>query len=182
MKKVYVYMAEGFEEIEALAPVDILRRAGVNVTLVGVGDLIRTGARGVKVCCDLTASETEIQDADMIILPGGFPGFENLANDGKVIADIEAMLEKGGYVAAICGAPAAILGKKGYLAGKKATCYPGMENDLGCEVSDENVCVCGNIITSKSAATAMEFAFALCEILMGAEVTNKVKKSIVYND
>lgn len=175
-------MADGFEEVEAVTPIDILRRAGVNVTLVGVNSLMVTGARGITVRCDLLRTQTEIDDVDMIILPGGFPGFENLAKDRCVTDDIEAMLEKGGYVAAICGAPAAVLGKKGYLAGKKATCYPGMEEDLGCEVSDENVCISGNIITSKSAATAMEFAFALCDILMGAEVTNNVKKSIVYND
>ena len=175
-------MADGFEEVEALAPVDILRRAGADVQLVGVNSLTVKGARGVSVVCDLLWTQTQMENVDMIILPGGFPGFENLAGDSRVTDDIEYMLEKGRYVCAICGAPAAVLGEKGYLKGKKATCYPGMEESLHCEVSDENVCVCDNVITSKSAATAMEFALVLCEKLMGADECNKVKKSIVYND
>lgn len=183
MKKVYVFLAEGFEEVEALAPVDILRRAGADVFLVGVGSKEVTGARGVKVVSDITVSQMDISDCDMIVLPGGFPGFENLAKSHEVMDAVEYMAKNERFVTAICGAPAIVLGKAGYLKDKKAVCYPGMEADLNCkEVSDKNVCVDGNFITSKSAATAVEFALELTRALMGDEVCESIKKGIVYND
>lgn len=182
MKNVIVFLAEGFEEVEALTPVDILRRAGAFVTLAGVGASEITGARGVKVVCDAVVSDIDIESCDMIVLPGGFPGFETLAKSDKVMSAIDYMIEKGRFVTAICGAPAVVLGKNGYLKDKKAVCYPGMECDLNCkEAVSDNVCCDGNIITSKSAATAMEFSFALCEALLGKKASDTVKKGIVYN-
>lgn len=182
MKKVYVFLAEGFEEVEALSPVDILRRAGAEVTLVSVKDAVVEGARGIKVVSDISIDDMDIEKADMIILPGGFPGFENLANCEKVISAINYMIKKDRYVAAICGAPAAVLGKNGFLKDKAAVCYPGMEDGLYCkQVSEDNVCISGNIITSKSAATAMEFSIVLTELLFGKDQCEKIKKSIVYN-
>ena len=143
-------MADGFEEVEALTPVDILRRAGANVTLVGVDNKEITGARGVRVVCDAVISDVCIQDCDMMVLPGGFPGFENLAKSEKVMSAIDFMVNEGRFVTAICGAPAIVLGKNGYLKDKKAVCYPGMEGDLNCkEVVTDNVCRDGNFITSK---------------------------------
>ncbi|MBQ8605351.1 MAG: DJ-1/PfpI family protein [Clostridia bacterium] len=182
MKKVIVFLADGFEEVEALTPVDILRRAGVSVTVVGVGNDVITGARGVKVLPDTDISQMDITDCDMIVLPGGFPGFENLANCKAVMDAVEYMTKEGRFVTAICGAPAVVLGKNGFLSDKRAVCYPGMEADLNCkEISAENVCIDGNFITSKSAATAMEFAFALTQALCGKQKADEVKKGIVYD-
>lgn len=182
MKNVYVFLADGFEEVEALAPVDILRRAGANVQTVGVGSKEIVGARKVRVLCDIEISDMDIQNCDMIVLPGGFPGFENLAESKEVMSAVEFMFENDRFVGSICGAPAIVLGKNGFLKDKKAVCYPGMEGDLNCkEVSDENVCVDGKLITSKSAATAIEFALCLTEQLLGSTAADTVKKGIVYN-
>ena len=184
MKKVYVFLAEGFEEVEALAPVDILRRAGAEVTLLSVSDdLMVKGARQVTVKADALSCDTDIKDADMIVLPGGYPGFENLAKSKDVFSAIDFMNQSGRYIASICGTPAAVLGKNGYLKDKIAVCYPGMEDMLCCkEVSTDDVCVSDNFITSKSAATAMSFALKLTELLFGKEQYENIKKSIVYND
>ena len=182
MKNVYVFMADGFEEVEALAPVDILRRAGADCLLVGVPTKNVVGARGVKVECDMTIDEIDIEKADMIVLPGGYPGFENLANNKKLMSYVDYMIKNNKLVGAICGAPSVILGKNGYLEGKNAVCYPGMEDGMvGAVAVDAPVVISDNIITSKSAATAMEFAFVLCEKLSGKEISDNVKKSIVYN-
>lgn len=183
MKKVYVFLAEGFEEIEAVTPIDILRRAGADVVTLSVtDDTLVTGARGVPFKADALLKDSDTKDADLIILPGGFPGFQNLADCTEVIGTIKYMLEKDRLVAAICGAPAAVLGKNGFLKGKNAICYPGMEAELCCKhVHAGDVCVDGNIITSKSAATALEFSLVLTSLLMGDEKCNEIKKSIVYN-
>lgn len=183
MKKVFIFMADGFEEVEALTPCDILRRAEADVTLVSVKDTKTvTGARGVNVVCDDVIDNFSPDSADLIILPGGYPGFENLANCQKVLDTVKFMLDNGRFVAAICGAPAAVLGKNGFLTDKTAVCYPGMEDGLCCkQVSDAHVCVDGNVITAKAAASAMEFAFVLTEILCGKEKAGEVKKGIVYD-
>lgn len=182
MKKVYIYLAEGFEEIEALAPADILRRAGAQVTLVSVSsDLLVTGARGIKAAADCTLKEAG-ELPDMIVLPGGYPGYENLANSAEVEAMVKRMLEDNRFVAAICGAPAAVLGEKGFLKDSCAVCYPGMEDKLFCrKVSSDGVCADGNIITAKSAGYAIEFALKLTECLFGKDEMKKVSDGIVYN-
>lgn len=176
-------MADGFEEIEALTPADILRRAGACVSLVSVEDSeIVTGVRGVKVVCDSRIDNTELTDADMIILPGGYPGFERLAACQKVIDTVKFMLNNERFVGAICGAPAAVLGKNGFLKDRRAVCYPGMEEDLDCKrVHSGHVCVDGNVITAKAAASALDFAFVLCEKLCGVTEASKVRKGIVYD-
>ncbi len=184
MKKVYVFLAEGFEEVEALTPVDILRRAGADVTMLSVTDSLTVkGARNIGVLADGLLCNTDISDADMIILPGGYPGFENLAKSKEVMSAIDFMNKNKRYIASICGAPAAVLGKNGYLKDKIAVCYPDMEDDLNCKsVSADDVCISDNFITSKSAATAMSFSLALTKLLFGQEKYENIKKSIVYND
>lgn len=183
MKKVYVFLAEGFEEVEAVTPIDILRRAGADVVTVSVTNNRQvTGARGVPFVADALLKDSDTADGDLIVLPGGFPGYQNLADSAQVISIIKYMLENGRLVAAICGAPAAVLGKNGFLKGKSAVCYPGMEADLNCNaVSTDNVCADGNIITSKSAATALEFSLELVTRLFGDAKCSEIKKSIVYN-
>lgn len=177
MKNVWIFLADGFEEIEALAPADLLRRAGAQVTLVPVGETTVTGARGVTVQADGEGTGTP----DMIVLPGGFPGYENLAKSGKVNAAVDAALKDGRYVAAICGAPAAVLGRRGLLKGRRAVCYPGMEGELGCETADGGVCEDGNIITGKSAGYAIPFALTLIRVLFGEDAAEKIAAGIVYN-
>lgn len=183
MKKAYIYLAEGYEEAEALVPCDMLRRAGVETLLVSVTENpLVTGARGIKTVADCVIGDIDSSDADMIILPGGFPGFENLANCHAVMESVDFMIKNGRFVAAICGAPAAVLGKNGYLKDKRAVCYPGMEDDLNCKrIHNGNVCQDGNIITAKSAAYALEFAFVLIQCLCGESYSRNVKKSVAYN-
>ncbi len=175
----YLLLADGFEEVEALTPVDLLRRSGVEVVTVGIGGREITGARGVKVVADTVESEVNATAFDMLILPGGYPGYENLDKSAFTHAMIDAAHRCGAYIAAICGAPS-ILGKRGDLQGKTACCYPGMEDTLaGAKVSYERVCVDGKIITSRSAATAMDFAMTLVELLCGKEQRNTLASQIV---
>lgn len=174
---VYVLLANGFEEIEALTPVDMLRRCGVEVTLVGVGGKEIVGARGVKVVVDTVESIGD--DIEMLILPGGYPGYENLEKSAFVQSAIDAAVQKDCYIAAICGAPS-VLGHKGLLRGKKACCYPGMEDTLlGANVSFDTVCVDGKFVTSRAAATAMDFAMTLVELLCGKEKADTLATQIV---
>ena len=127
---VYVLLAEGFEEVEALTPVDLLRRAGVETRLVGVTGATVCGARGINVVTDLSMDEVDLAKADMLVLPGGMPGTTNLYADKRVTDAVRTMADAGKYVAAICAAPSIILGGMGLLEGKKATCYPGMEDGM----------------------------------------------------
>lgn len=176
---VYLMLADGFEEVEALTPVDLLRRSGVEVITVGIGGKEIVGARGVKVVADTTETEVQVGEMDMLILPGGYPGYENLDKSVFVHRLIDAALAQKAYVAAICGAPS-ILGKRGDLQGKRACCYPGMEETLeGALVSYDKVCVDGGIITSRSAATAMEFAMTLVELLCGKQQRGTLAAQIV---
>ena len=180
---IYVYLADGFEEVETVAPVDILRRAGKTVVTVSITDKKEVkGARGVTFVADALIGEIDIEKAELIVLPGGCPGFENLAACDKVTEHIEFMLKTDRLVAAICGAPAAVLGAKGYLENVRATCYPGMEEMMrGAAVYHGDVCVDKNIITAKAAGSAIEFALTLARLTAGDDIATKVKESIVYN-
>jgi len=183
MKKAYLFLANGFEEVEAITPIDMLRRAGAEVVTVSVNDTAAvTGAHNIVVNADKTINEIDATDADMIILPGGYPGYENLANCKKVIDIIEFCDKNDRFIAAICGAPAAVLGANGYLKDKRATCYPSMEEELFAKrLHNGAVCVDGKYITSKSAGTAMSFSIVLVKELVGDIAANNLKKSIVLD-
>lgn len=183
MKKVYLFLADGFEEVEAITPLDMLRRAGAQVVSVSINETTTvTGAHNIQISADTTIENTDCTDADMIILPGGFPGYENLANCKKVIDIIDFCDKNDRIIAAICGAPAAVLGQNGYLKDKRATCYPSMEDELCAKrLGSGAVCVDGNYITSKSAGTAMSFAIVLVKELLGETIANNLKKSIVLD-
>lgn len=171
---VYVLLADGFEEIEALSPVDLLRRAGVTVQTVGVDTLTPRGARGVAVTADIALKDLSA-DAEIVVLPGGFPGYENLAKNQTLCEYLKAFR---GIIAAICGAPS-VLGGLGLLAGKRATCYPGMEDKLGGAIhTADAVCRDGDIITSRSAGTALAFSLTLVKALCGTEVAAQTAKAI----
>ena len=180
MKNIFVFLAEGFEEIEALTPVDVLRRADLSVQTVSVMDeQIVAGAHGVPVLADKMFAEINPEDAEMILLPGGLPGATNLdAHEGlgQMIQDF-AKEEK--PLAAICAAPL-VFGNRGLLQGKKATCYPGFETYLqGAEYTAALVEKDGNFITGKGPGAAMEFAFAIVEKYCGIDKVNELKQGMM---
>lgn len=178
---VYVFLANGFEEVEALTPVDMLRRCELDVVTVGVGGNVIKGSHGIVVATDIEASEISLNDnLDMIVLPGGMPGTLNLEASADVQRAIGFCVENDKYIAAICAAPS-ILGHKGLLNGKKATCYIGFETQLGEAVfCKDDVCTDGKFITSRGAGTSMEFSFELVNKLISEERSNILKNSVVY--
>lgn len=182
MKKVLLFLADGFEEIEALATVDILRRAGVQVTTVSINPSKTVlGAHRVTVMADVLFTDCSPAEADMLVLPGGMPGALNLDEHEGLHEAIKAHAEAGKWLAAICAAPM-VYGHMGLLNGKKATCYPSFEGELaGAEYTAAPVEKDGNIITGNGPAAALPFAYALAETLMGEEVADRVKDGMLYN-
>lgn len=176
---VYVFLANGFEEIEAVAPIDILRRAGADVVTVGVdGDTI-TAAHKVVFTPDITVDKVVLSDdIDMIVLPGGMPGTLNLENNDYVQAAIDYCAKNDKYIGSICAAPS-ILGHKGLLKGREAICFPGFEKDLeGAVISKEPVVSDGKFVTAKGAGVAVDFGLMLAEKLVGAEKSDEIRKGI----
>lgn len=180
MKTIFVFLATGFEEIEALTPVDVLKRAGLSVQTVSVMDeQIVVGAHGVPVVADKMFEEIVSEDAEMILLPGGLPGATNLDEHQGLGRLIMSFAEAGKPLAAICAAPL-VLGKRGLLVGKKATCYPGFESYLeGAEYTANLVEVDGNFITGKGPGAAMEFAFAIVEKYCGIDKVQELKQGMM---
>ena len=178
---VYVFLADGFEEVEALTPVDMLRRCELEVITVGVGNQSVMGSHGIPVLANITDSQITLDDSvDMIVLPGGMPGTLNLEKNPNVQAAIDFCVQNNKYIGAICAAPS-ILGHKGLLDGKEATCYTGFEGQLGnANVSDKPVCVDGKMITSRGAGTAMPFAFELARVLTNDARVEKLINSVLY--
>ena len=178
---IYVFLAEGFEETEAITPIDCLRRAGHQVMTVGIGGKTVTGSHGIPVTADLTAEAAALSDAlEMIVLPGGMPGTLNLAKSSTVQSAIRFCCEHGKKLAAICAAPS-VFGDLGLLKGHRAVCVPGFEEHLtGAEVGTEPVCVSGNFITSRGAGTAMDFGLRLVAVLDGPEKADALAAKMVY--
>ncbi len=179
---VYILLAEGFEEVEALTPVDLLRRAGIETKLVGVTGETVCGARGISVVTDLDMDEIDLSSADMLVLPGGMPGTTNLYADNRVTDAVRTMADADKYVAAICAAPSIILGGMGLLEGRKATCYPGMEDGMKGAEAVKTTCVTdGKFITSCGVGGALDFACALITALAGREKADEIASSVVYH-
>lgn len=177
---VYVFLADGFEECEALAPADILRRGGIDLKTVGVTGKTVTGAHGIPVICDITADEAVKEDLSAVILPGGMPGTLNLKKSRAVQELIDFAAEKGLIIGAICAAPS-ILGAKGLLKNKKATCFTGFEKELtGAIVTDTPVVKDGNIITAYGAGAAFEFGFCLAGALLGKSAAEQLAADMRY--
>ena len=178
---IYVYLAEGFEETEAITPIDLLRRAGKNVVTVGVGDNIVKGSHGIPVITDTIVQEAPLSDElEMIVLPGGMPGTLNLEKNEYVRRAIEYCHENNRVIGAICAAPS-ILGHMNILQGRKAVCYTGFEKELyGAEIADGTVSVDGNIVTSRGAGTAMDFALALVEKAVSKEESQRQASAVIY--
>lgn len=178
-KRVLVVLADGFEETEALAPVDILRRAGALVTIAGVGSSVIRSSHNVFINCDTLIDNTDLF-YDAIVLPGGMPGAANLAANKEVSKRILNINKNGGFVTAICASPAVVLAPLGVLNGKKAVCYPKMEHSFAeIDFGTERVCRDGNIITSRGPGCAFEFGFEIAEALFGREKSDELKKSMI---
>lgn len=176
---VYVLLADGFEEVEAIEPIDILTRGGVEVTTVGVTGKVVTGAHGIPVTADIEINEVTPDDMELLMLPGG-AGHELLDASNEVHGLINYAVSNGLYISAICAAPS-ILGKKQLLDGKKATCFPSYEKYLyGADVTAEKAVVDGKIITGKGAGAAAEFGFTMLKILKDAETANRIKEIMQY--
>lgn len=176
---VYMFLATGFEEIEALCPLDLMRRVGIDVKTVGVDSALVTGAHGITVSADMTINDFDGSNTEMIFLPGGMPGTINLAACDTVINAIRAANEKGAYIAAICAAPS-ILGDMGLLHGKEAICYPGFESRLaGAVISKKRVVSDGNILTAAGMGAALEMGLTIVDIFCGKDVADKLRKDVI---
>lgn len=179
---IYAFFANGFEETEAIAPIDIIRRAGLDVKLISVtNELMVTGSHGITIKTEALFSETDFSDAELLLLPGGMPGTKNLDAHAGLCELLQDSAEQGIKMAAICAAPS-VFGNLGLLNGEKATCYPGFEEYLiGAEVSTENVVVSSNqFITSRGAGTAMEFGLKIVEVMKGAKIAEELASAIIY--
>lgn len=180
-KQICVFLADGFEEIEGLTVVDLLRRAGIEVITVSItNDKLIHGAHGIDVLADKLFDEVNYEEMDMAVLPGGMPGTLNLGEHEGLKSVLEKFYEEKKYIAAICAAPS-VLGKYGMLKGRKATSYPGFEEALvGAEYVYDEVAVDDFVITSRGMGTAIAFSLKLIEKLVGEEISEKIGKSIIY--
>ena len=179
MTRVLIPLAEGFEEIEALTVVDVLRRVGVEVVAAGVGRRQVSGKHGVRVIADAVLGEVADQSFEMIVLPGGVPGVPNLASDPTVAQIVRAHAGDGAWIAAICAAPS-ILGDLGLLDGKQATIHPGWRDKLtGGSYREETVVLDGRVVTSRGPGTALPFALTLARLLVGESRAAEVASAMV---
>ena len=175
---VYIFLADGFEEIEALAPLDIMRRANIDVLTVGVTGEYVTGSHNITVKADILPEKVDYSILDCVILPGGLPGTTNLEKDERVQNAIDYASENNKLICAICAAPS-ILGHKGLLDGKEATCYPGFEDSFeGGKYVKQSVVKCDNFITSDGMGSAYEFGFEITAELTSKETAKKIKEQI----
>ncbi len=180
MKKAFVHFAEGFEEVEALTIVDVLRRAEIPVLMVSVsGKLIVTGSHGISVQTDILYENTDYSEAEILILPGGMPGSKNLNAHAGLKEKLKTFNEKGLKLAAICAAPM-VLGHLNILKGKKAVCFPGYEDDLaGATVLYEPAIKSGNVITGRGVGAALNFSLEIVEELKGKATADKLAQAML---
>lgn len=181
MKKIAIFFAEGYEEIEALAVVDICRRCGLTIDMVSVTEEKTVkGSHGIAVEMDKTYAQVDFTAYDMLVLPGGGEGTGRLEACGPLMEQIDAFYQAKKYIAAICAAPS-ILGHRGILKGRRACCYPSFESHLeGAEVTQGPVEVSEHVITSRGMGTAVDFGLAIAGVLCGAEVAEEMARKIVY--
>ena len=181
MKTSYVFFADGFEEVEALTSVDVLRRAGMPVTTVSINpELEVVGAHGVTVVADSLFDDNDYSDAEWLVLPGGMPGATNLADHEELCRELMAHHGRGGKVAAICASPSVVLAPLGILQGCEAVCYPGMEAPVGgARWGDAPVAVDGHVVTGNGPAAAPPFALTLVALSMGDEQAAQVASGML---
>jgi 4-methyl-5(b-hydroxyethyl)-thiazole monophosphate biosynthesis len=177
MAEALVILAPGFEEMEAVTVIDVLRRCGINVTVAGLLPDLVEGAHNIKIIPDKSIEQVQMRNFDVIVLPGGSPGYQNLRQDKRVLHLVKRTSDSGKLVTAICAAPA-VLSDAGVLKNRKCTIYPGMEKEVekeGGEVLEDFVVVDGNVITSRGPATALLFALKIAERLVGKEIAKGVR-------
>ena len=176
---IYLFLANGFEEVEALCPLDLLRRSGLKVTTVGIGGDVIVGAHGIAVQADMPDTMYRDSKPEMIILPGGMPGASNLDASKTVESALRAAVNSNAYLAAICAAPM-ILGKRGYLQGKRAICFPGFEDQLqGAILATERVVTDGRVITAAGMGVALEFGLALVAAMTSRETAENLRRTVL---
>lgn len=177
---VYIILGTGFEEIEAVAPCDILRRGGVEVQYAGIDGTLIRGGNGITVQADCTVEEMDLDAMEMIVLPGGMGGVRSILGSETAMAAVKAAYEQGKFVTAICAAPT-ILAKLHITDGKHATVYPGMESEMGTAMMEDiNAIRDGKVLTGRAPGAALDFGYLLLETLKGTEVMQKVRNGMVY--
>lgn len=176
---IYAFLANGFEEVEAIAAIDVVCRAEIDICTVGVGSKVITGSHGIPVICELEDSNVFVsEELEGVLLPGGMPGTLNLENSDKVSEFIGYAVENQKLICAICAAPS-ILGHKGILKGKKAVCFPGFEEELyEAKITESFVETDGNIITAKGMGSAVDFGLAIVQKIKGKAFADSIKKSL----
>jgi 4-methyl-5(b-hydroxyethyl)-thiazole monophosphate biosynthesis len=180
MARVLLPLAEGFEEIEAVTVVDLLRRAGIEVRTASLAGRQVTGSHGISIEADITLDAADAADYDMIVLPGGMPGSQHLKDDARIVSLLRRFAASGRYTAAICAAPS-VLAQAGLLEARAATSFPGFldaDSAPGIRLRDDPVVVDGKVVTSRSAGTALEFGLALIELLEGPEACQQVRRRL----
>lgn len=178
MKKVFVFLADGFEEVEAITAVDYLRRVKQDVKIIGITGKTLKSARNLTILCDYEIDEVKSETPDMLIFPGGLANAESTSKC-ELAKKMSLRVHKSGILAGICAAPAIVFHKWGLLEGKKYTCFPGMDENISVKAEKARVVVDGNLITSCSPGSVEEFTFKLVEVLAGHDALNKLKKEIV---
>ena len=179
MSKILIPLAPGFEEIEAVTNIDVLRRASIDVVTVSLNSLDVEGDHGIPIIADKRIDQVDIDQFDGIVLPGGMPGADNLRNNAKVLEYVRKIDEKGGLLAAICAAPI-VLEAADLLEGKKATSYPGFAKEMqSCKYLEDRVVIDGNYITARGPGVAMEFALTIVEYLKDKEYADDLRDSMI---
>ncbi len=179
MKRVMMPLADGFEEIEAVTIIDILRRAGIEIVVAGVKEGDLRGSRRVRLIPDVNLNEIKEDDYDAVVLPGGQPGVDNLRKQPRILEMLKAADRKKKIIGAICAAPL-VLRDAGLISGIRLTSYPGVERDLtGCSYCEDRVVVDGNIVTSRGPGTAMEFALKLVELLVNKAKADELSSIVL---
>lgn len=177
---VYIILGKGFEEAEAVIPCDILRRGGIKTQFAGIGSRLITGGNGITVQADCTVEEMNLAETDMIVLPGGLGGVHSILGSPAAMNAVGQLHREGKYIAAICAAPT-ILAQLGITDGKTATCYPGMEDQMGsAQMADANAVRDGNVLTGRAPGAAFDFGYLLLETLTNKERAGQVKAGMVY--
>ncbi len=179
-KRVLIILADGFEEIEAITPIDLMRRAGLDVLIAGLSKREIKGAHGITIACDTTVAEIHLQPFDAVVLPGGFPGTSNLLNSDMVLEIVRNNYRENSVTAAICAAPQ-ILDKSGVLNNKPFTCYPSVQEQISHGTfTNEPVVISGNVITGRAAGSSIEFGLSIIASLLGQNSADEVKQKIVF--
>ena len=181
MSQIVIPLAEGCEELEAITNIDVLRRAGLEVVTVSLGDLAVLGDHDIEIKADKNIDDLDLEEVGGIVLPGGMPGAKHLKEDSRVVELVQKLDEEGGLVAAVCAAPM-VLEEAGVIEDRPATSYPGFDKEMpSCRYQEERVVVDDNLVTGRGPGVALEFAIKIVELLVGAEKAEELKAAMLTN-